>query len=71
MLKKDRLREAKRYLKSNYDKCEVLDMLEVAKYITSVEKRKEFVRFVRLFITQKFPAINTIYLDEAEKKLFG
>lgn len=45
-------------------------MLEVAKYITDVEKRREFVQFVRFFITQKFPSINTIYLDEAENKLF-
>ena len=35
-----------------------------------LEKKREYVKFVRFFITQKFPAINSIYLDEAEKKLF-
>jgi hypothetical protein len=70
LFKTDRLREGKKYLRNNSDKIEVLDMLEVAKYISNMDKRREFVRFVRHFITLKFPSINTMYLDEAEKKLF-
>ena len=40
LLKTARLREAKRFLRINYDRMEVLDMLEVAINIEKMEKRK-------------------------------
>lgn len=38
-------------------------MLEVAKYLKNGEKKREFVKFVRFFIIQRYPTMNTIYLD--------
>ena len=70
LLKTRRLREAKRYLRGNSDRFEVLDMIEAGKYISKVGERKEYVNFIKMFIIHKFPSINTLYLEEAEKKLF-
>lgn len=71
LLKSQRLKEGKRFLKACSEKFQVLDMLESAKWIANADQRREFVRFVRVFVTQKFPAINSLYLDEAQKKLFA
>jgi len=40
IMKTQRVREGKRYIKSNYEKMEALDILEVAKYITDLEVKK-------------------------------
>ena len=45
-------------------------MFEAVAQISSLESKKEFVKFLRSFVTQKFPSINTLYLDEAEKTVF-
>ncbi|CAM6005794.1 unnamed protein product [Sphagnum balticum] len=70
LMKNQRVKEAKRYIKMNHEKMEVLDLLEFAHYIKSVDIRREFVKFARFFIQQKYPAMNPLYIDEAEKKLF-
>jgi hypothetical protein len=40
-------------------------MLEMAKYIKLSNNKKEYVKFLRFFLTQKFPNMNTYYIDEA------
>jgi hypothetical protein len=36
-----------------------------------VEIKREFLGYARLFILKKYPAVNPIYLDEAESKLIS
>ena len=64
-MKLQRAKEGKRFIKANYDKMEVLDMLEMAKYVISIDRKRQFVKFLRFFIAQKYPTMNTLYLDEA------
>jgi hypothetical protein len=39
-MKLQRTREGKRFVKANYDKMEVLDMLEMSKYVTAIDKKR-------------------------------
>jgi hypothetical protein len=71
IMKTQRVREGKRFIKANFDKMDALDIMEAAKYITGVEIKREFLGYARLFILKKYPAVNPIYLDEAESKLIS
>ena len=70
-MKSQRTREGKRFIKNNYEKMEALDLMEMAKYIENIEVKKDFVSYVRSFILKKYPAVNPIYLDEAQSKLIA
>lgn len=71
IMKSQRTREGKRFIKSNYEKMEALDLMEMAKYIENIEVKRDFVSYVRSFILKKYPAVNPIYLDEAQSKLIS
>lgn len=69
-MKMDRVRDAKRYIRGNYDKMDSLYLIEVAKYIKNTVILADYLKFIKSFILQKYPTINISYLNEAESKLF-
>lgn len=70
LMKLERVRDAKKYIKQNYDKIEVLYLIEVAKYIKNPVILADYLKYIKSFILLKYPTINVVYLDEAEAKLF-
>lgn len=69
LMKLDRVRDAKKYIKQNYDKIDVLYLIEVAKYIKNPIIFAEYLKYAKSFILLKYPTINIAYLNEAESKL--
>lgn len=70
IMRSERAREGKRFIRLHHEKMEVLDMLEMAKYLRNYHSRREFVDWLRAFAAQKYPTMSTAYLDEAEAVLF-
>lgn len=63
LMKFERVRDAKRFIKQNYDKIDVLYLIEVAKYIKNPVILEEYLRYIKSFILLKFPTLNIAYLD--------
>ncbi len=63
LMKLERVRDAKKYIKQNYDKIEVLYLIEVAKYIKNPVIFKEYLKYIKSFILLKYPTTNIAYLN--------
>jgi len=70
LMKLDRVRDAKKFIRVNYDKIDVLYLIEVAKYIKNPVILTDYLKYIKSFILLKYPTINITYLNEAESKLF-
>lgn len=70
LMKLDRVRDAKKFIRVNYDKIDVLYLIEVAKYIKNHVILTDYLKYIKSFILLKYPTINITYLNEAESKLF-
>jgi hypothetical protein len=63
LMKLERIRDAKKYIKQNYDKVDVLYLIEVSKYIKNPNVFSEYLKFIKSFILLKYPTINIAYLN--------
>lgn len=70
LMKLNRVRDAKRFIRVNYEKVDVLYLIEVAKYIKNPVILADYLKYIKSFILLKYPTININYLNEAESKLF-
>lgn len=61
--------EARRYLKLNFENIEVLFMIYAAKLIRDERQKAEYIKLTKLFIQKKFPSITEKYLQEAEESV--
>ena len=61
--------EARRYLKYNYESIDVLFMIYSAKFIREPNIRKEYLRLTKQFIQKKFPSMTEKYINEAEESV--
>lgn len=58
LMRSQRVREAKRYIKNNYERIDTLFIINIAKEIRSPQSQKDYVIFAKNFIQKKYP--NTI-----------
>lgn len=63
LMKTQRVREAKRYLKANHERIAVPETMKAATLIKDEFMRKEYIKFVKFFIPQKFPTMSLTYLE--------
>ena len=61
--------EARRFLKINFENIEILFMIYAAKLIENTSVRDEYIQLTRNFIQKKFPSITEKYLEEAEESV--
>lgn len=63
LIMSQKIREAKRYVKGNYEFLETLSIINEAKNIEDVNVKRDYVRFAKAFICKKYPNTNEKYLE--------
>lgn len=65
-----KVREAKRFIKTNYQFVETLSIIRLAKLIENVKIKKDYVHFAKALITKKYPNTMDKYVEEVENEVF-